>query len=60
GATWSQVRRYLELRLGTRIYDSELSRLLKNLLDNGFIEKKEDSYVIPDPILRYASSFIKC
>lgn len=60
GATWSQVRRYLELRLGTRIYDSELSRLLKNLLDNGFIEKKEDLYVIPDPILRYASSFIKC
>jgi hypothetical protein len=33
---------------------------LKNLLDNGFIEKKEDLYVIPDPILRYASSFIKC
>jgi DNA-binding IclR family transcriptional regulator len=54
------VRRYLELKLGTRIYDSELSRLLKNLLDNGFIEKKEDLYAIPDPILRYASSFIKC
>jgi DNA-binding HxlR family transcriptional regulator len=40
GATWSEIKRYLELRLGTRMYDSELSRLLKNLIDNGFIEKK--------------------
>jgi DNA-binding HxlR family transcriptional regulator len=40
GATWSQVKRYLEVRYGTRIYDSELARLLKNLMDNGFVEKR--------------------
>jgi len=60
GATWSQIKRYLEVRLGTRIYDSGLTRLLKNLVDNGFIEKREDLYVIPDPVLRHASRTIKC
>lgn len=58
--TWSQIKRYLEMKLGTKIYDSELSRLLKNLIDNGFIEKRGDLYLIPDPILRTASSFVKC
>jgi AAA+ ATPase superfamily predicted ATPase len=60
GATWSQIKRYLEVRLGTRIYDSELARLLKNLVDNGFVEKRGGVYVIPDPILRHASKVIKC
>ncbi len=60
GATWSQIRRYLELRLGTRIYDSELSRLLRNLMDNGFVEKRGEVYVISDPILRHASKHVRC
>jgi len=60
GASWSQIKRYLELRLETRIYDSELARLLKNLIDNGFIDKKDNVYVILDPILRYASRNVKC
>lgn len=60
GATWSQIKRYLEVRLGTRIYDSELSRLLKNLVDNGFIEKRNELYVIPDPVLRHASRLARC
>lgn len=60
GATWSEIKRYLELRLGTRMYDSELSRLLKNLIDNGFIEKKDNMYMIIDPILKYASEKIQC
>ena len=60
GATWSQIKRYLEVRFGTRIYDSELARLLRNLVNNGFIDKRDDVYVIPDPILRYASRNISC
>ena len=60
GATWSQIKRYLELRLGVKIYDSELSRLLKNLIDNGYIEKTDELYTIPDPILKYSSKSIKC
>jgi len=60
GATWSQIKRYLEIKLGTKIYDSELSRLLKNLIDSGFIEKKDDLYIIPDLILRHSSKSIKC
>ena len=60
GATWSEVKRYLELKLGTKIYDSELARLLKNLIDNGFVEKRDNTYTIPDPILRYATKAIRC
>lgn len=60
GASWSQIKRYLELRLETRIHDSELARLLKNLIDNSFINKKDNAYVIPDPILRYASRNVRC
>ena len=56
-SSWSEIKRFLELKLGTRIYDSELARLLKNLIDNGFIviDKKDGVYIIPDPILRHAS-----
>jgi len=54
-SSWSEIKRFLELKLGTRIYDSELARLLKSLIDNGFIDKKDGVYIIPDPILRHAS-----
>jgi hypothetical protein len=30
GASWSKIKRYLELRLETKIYDSEFARFLKN------------------------------
>lgn len=54
GATWSEIKRYLEIKTGEKIYDYELTRLLKNLADSAFIEKKNNLYKIPDPILRYA------
>jgi len=60
GATWTQIKRYLEIRLGTRIYDSELARLLRNLVDSGFIEKINNMYVISDPILRQATKKLRC
>jgi len=54
GATWSEIKRYLELKTGEKIYSSALSRLLQNLMDSGFIAKKNNMYYIPDPVLRYA------
>jgi len=53
-ATWSEIKRYLELKTGEKIYSSALSRLLKNLINAGFIEQRNKKYFIPDPVLRYA------
>jgi len=37
-ATWSEVKRYLEIREGP-INDAELSRLLRSLVEEGWVEK---------------------
>ena len=60
GATWSEVKRYLELREGRAISDSEVTKLLRKLMDNGFIMKVNNQYVIVDPILRRISDRIRC
>ncbi len=60
GASWSEIKRYLEIKTGEKIYDYELTRLLRNLIDSAFIEKKDNLYTIPDPILRYAVNKISC
>jgi hypothetical protein len=60
GASWSKIKRYLELRLETKIYDSEFVRFLKKLVNNGFIEKRNSMYIIPDSIPRYTSENVKC
>ncbi len=53
GATWSEVKRYLEIREGP-INDAELSRLLKSLVEEGWLEKGE-VYRLTDPLIRYAA-----
>lgn len=53
GATWSEVKRYLEIREGP-INDAELSRLLKSLVDEGWLEKGE-VYRLTDPFMKYAA-----
>jgi len=53
GAAWSEVKRYLEIREGP-INDAELSRLLKSLVDEGWLEKGE-VYRLTDPLMRYAA-----
>ncbi len=60
GATWSEVKRYLELREGRPISDSEVTKLLRKLVDNGFVMKVNNEYVIVDPILRRISDRVKC
>jgi len=60
GARWSEIKKYLELKEGKTIYDSELTKLLKNLQNNGFIQKEGETYIISDPILRKISNKINC
>jgi len=60
GARWSEIKRYLELKTGEKVYDSELSKLIKNLIDSAFVDRKGDFYIIQDPILRYAAGKVSC
>ena len=53
GATWFEVKRYLEIREGL-INDAELSRLLKSLVEEGWLEQGE-AYRLADPLMRYAA-----
>lgn len=53
GATWSEIKRYLEVKEGP-VYDAELSRLLKALVEEGWLEK-DDVYKPADPLLRHAA-----
>jgi len=50
GVTWSQLYRAVESRIGY-IPKPTFNRLLKQLVDNGFIEKRNEKYWIADPIL---------
>ena len=52
--TWSKIKSFLEIEEERKISDSILTKLLRNLLDTGFIIKRENEYEIADPILKYA------
>lgn len=52
-ATWANIYGYAQARLG-RIPKPTINNMLKNLVDAGFLEKKEGKYVIADPILKQA------
>ncbi len=53
GVSWSQLYRAVESRVGY-IPKPTFNRLLKQLVDNGFIEKRDDKYWIADPVLEKA------
>jgi len=53
GVTWSQLYRAVESRIGY-VPKPTFNRLLKQLVDNGFIEKRNENYWIADPILEKA------
>ncbi len=57
---WSELKRYLEIKEGNRITDAEITKLLTNLVDAGFVEKFNDEYRIVDPILRDNVEKITC
>ena len=52
---WSEVYKYLEVELGS-ISRSNFNYLLGNLVKMNFIEKLQDEYIIPDPIIYEALS----
>ncbi len=51
--SWSTLYRQLWIKIGY-LAKPTYNRLLKQLLDNGFIEKRDDKYTIADPILERA------
>lgn len=55
---WAVIRRALEAREGVSITQGEITKLLSNLEDSGFIAKNkiEGTYYIPDPMVREAIS----
>ncbi|MEZ0319499.1 MAG: hypothetical protein ABWK05_05865 [Pyrobaculum sp.] len=60
GARWSEVKRYLAAVEGRSVTDVEVTKLLKNLVDYGFLEKRGDLYVVADPVLRRAAAELRC
>ena len=60
GARWSDVKRYLQAAEGRRITDSEVTKIIRNLINYGFLEKRDDVYVVPDPALRRALEGLRC
>jgi hypothetical protein len=48
---WNEIKRGFEAKYG-RISDKQLSALIKTLVNYGFIEKRENVYCIPDPLLK--------
>lgn len=51
---WSEIKRALEFIEGIEIDDHNFNNLLQRLVKANFIEKRNDYYVIPDPILTTA------
>ena len=53
-ASWSEIKRHLEAKGEYYISDSNLSLLLRQLIDAGFLTKTNGEYSITDPLLTYA------
>ncbi|WP_243671580.1 ATP-binding protein [Vulcanisaeta sp. JCM 16161] len=51
--TWSEIRRYVEVRTG-EVSDAVFNRLMKNLIRYGYLSKVNNTYVIPDPVVTRA------
>ncbi|MGB9729695.1 MAG: AAA family ATPase [Thermoprotei archaeon] len=51
---WSEIKKLLELKEGRTINDKTIKELLQTLIDLSIIEKKDEKYIITDPILRKA------
>jgi len=52
-STWSDIKAYVIARTG-RITDKRFTELLKRLVKYGYLAKKGDHYVIPDPVVEHA------
>ena len=50
-ASWSQIRNYLVIKLGRNVPEPRLLNYLSALMDNGFVEKTSEAYVLSDPLI---------
>ncbi len=57
--SWSEIKRGLELELGMKIHQQQISRYLRELVDYGFLEKHENLYKLADPLLYEAVKSLK-
>ncbi len=54
--TWAQLKKAVEAEEGMAIGQSEITKLLSNLEDAGFVAKSDDgAYAIPDPMVSEAA-----
>ncbi len=51
--TWSEIRRYVEVRTG-EISDTVFNKLIRNLVRYGYLSKVNNTYAIPDPVVAKA------
>jgi len=51
---WSDIKRYLEIKMKREIPNNQVTKYIKTLLDYGFIIKERNKYKIPDPITKKA------
>ena len=49
---WKEIKEIIEIKLRRRIANNQITRYLTELIKYGFIEKRENLYYIPDPLLR--------
>ncbi|MCE4600440.1 MAG: ATP-binding protein [Desulfurococcales archaeon] len=52
---WREIKTYVETRTNTWIPDNRFSQLLRNLVRYSYLEKQDNEYVIPDPMVRHAA-----
>ena len=50
---WKKLKDSLELKFGKKLYDRNFNDLIRNLEENGFIEKQNVFYNISNPLLAY-------
>jgi hypothetical protein len=51
---WSEVKRELSAKLGMTVSDKQMSRYLSELVDYGFAVKRDNRYVLADPLIAHA------
>ena len=49
---WKEIKTLLEIRLKRNIPNNQISKYLNELRKYGFITKRNNKYLIPDPLLR--------
>jgi len=52
--SWSEIKKRLEIEESREVSSSIMLKLIRNLVDAGFVMRANGKYLIPDPVLEYA------